>query len=40
MSNLLDRYRPTDQHCEPVECEALVDSGAAELALPVEMVET
>jgi clan AA aspartic protease len=39
MRNLLDRYRPEPARGEDVECEALVDSGAAELALPAEIVE-
>jgi len=39
MSNLLDRYRPEEEHGTEVECEALVDTCAAELALPAEIVE-
>ena len=39
MSNLLDRYRPEQERGEPVECEVMVDCGAAELALPAELVE-
>ena len=30
---------PEDERGEDIECEALVDSGAAELALPAEMIE-
>ncbi len=37
--NWQNRYLPPDRHGEEVECEALVDSGAAELALPVEVIE-
>ena len=40
MRNLLDRYRPEGERGEEVECNAMVGSGAAELALPVEIVET
>ena len=32
-------YLPPDRHGEEIECEALVDSGAAELALPVQVIE-
>ena len=39
MSNLLDRYRPEQERGDTVECEVMVDCGAAELALPVELVE-
>ena len=39
MSNLLDRYRPEQERGKTVECEIMVDCGAAELALPVELVE-
>ena len=37
--NWQNRYLPPDKQGEEVECEALVDSGAAELALPVEVIE-
>lgn len=39
MSNLLDRYRPEQERGDTVECEVMVDCGAAELALPAELVE-
>jgi len=39
MSNLLDRYRPEQERGVDVECEAMVACGAAELALPAEIVE-
>lgn len=39
MRNLLNRYRPEADRGEDVECEVTVDSGAAELALPAEIVE-
>ncbi len=39
MRNLLDRYRPEQDRGVDVECEAMVDSGATELALPAEIVE-
>jgi clan AA aspartic protease len=37
--NYLNRYLPSEQRGEDVECEAVVDSGAVELALPAELVE-
>lgn len=37
--NWQNRYLPPDKQGEEIECEALVDSGAAELALPVEVIE-
>jgi len=37
--NWQNRYLPADQRGEEVQCEALVDSGAAEFALPVEILE-
>ena len=37
--NWQNRYLPPDKQGQEVECEALVDSGAAELALPVEVIE-
>jgi len=40
LRNLFNPYLPEAEHGEEVECEAMVDSGAAELALPAEIVET
>ena len=37
--NWQNRYLPADKQGEEVACEALVDSGTAELALPVEVIE-
>lgn len=37
--NWQNRYLPPEKQGQEVECEALVDSGAAELALPVELIE-
>jgi clan AA aspartic protease len=37
--NWQNRYLPPDRQGREVQCEALVDSGAAELALPIEMIE-
>jgi hypothetical protein len=37
--NWENRYLPTDRRGEQVQCEALVDSGAAEFALPVDILE-
>lgn len=39
LRNYLNRYLPEPQRGEDVECEAIVDSGAAELALPADVVE-
>ena len=39
LRNYLNRYLPEQQRGEDVECEAIVDSGAAELALPAHLVE-
>lgn len=39
MKNLLDDYVAAADRGEEVECDALVDSGAAELALPADIVE-
>lgn len=39
LKNWQNRFLPEDKQGEDVECEALVDSGAAELALPVEIIE-
>ncbi len=36
--NWQNRYLPVDKQGEEVECLALVDSGAAELALPAEII--
>ncbi len=40
VSNWQNRFLPSDQRGQDVECDAIVDSGAAELALPIEMIET
>ncbi len=37
--NWQNRYLPPDKQGEEVECMALVDSGAAELPLPAEIIE-
>ncbi len=37
--NWQNRYLPVDKQGEEVECMALVDSGAVELALPVEIID-
>ena len=37
--NWQNRYLPVDKQGEEVECMALVDSGAAELALPAEIID-
>ena len=37
IKNWQNRYLPPEKQGEDVECEALVDSGAAELALPIEL---
>jgi clan AA aspartic protease len=39
LSNWQNKFLPEDRRGEDVECHALVDSGAAELALPAEVVE-
>jgi len=39
MRNLLNQYLPPADRGEEVQCEVMVDSGAAELALPAEIVE-
>ncbi|MFH1731197.1 MAG: retroviral-like aspartic protease family protein [Planctomycetota bacterium] len=39
LSNWQNRFLPEEQRGEDIECEALVDSGAAELALPADLVE-
>lgn len=37
--NWQNRYLPAERQGEEVACEALVDTGAAELALPAERIE-
>ena len=37
--NWQNRYLPSDRQGKEIECEALVDSPAAEFALPVELLE-
>ena len=37
--NWQNRYLAAERRGEEVQCEAMVDSGAAELALPVELLE-
>lgn len=37
--NWQNRFLPEDRRGEDVACDALVDSGAAELALPAEIIE-
>ena len=37
--NWQNRFLPPDRQGEEISCEALVDSGAAELALPVNLLE-
>jgi len=39
LRNWQNRFLPEDQRGQDVECDALVDSGAAELALPAEIIE-
>ncbi len=39
MTNFLNEYLPAAERGEEVECQITVDSGAAELALPAEVVE-
>lgn len=39
LRNLLNDYLPESERGEDVECEAMVDTGAAELALPADLVE-
>ena len=34
-----NRFLPLDKQGEEISCEALVDSGAAELALPADLIE-
>ena len=37
--NWQNRYLPAEGRGEEIQCEALADSGAAELALPAELIE-
>ena len=37
--NWQNRYLPAGRRGKEIKCEALVDSGAAELALPAELIE-
>ena len=39
LKNWQDRFFPLEKRTQTIECEALVDSGAAELALPEEIME-
>lgn len=39
LRNWQNKFLPQDRRGEDVECDALVDSGAAELALPADIVE-
>jgi len=39
LRNWQNRFLPEDRQGEDVECGALVDSGAAELSLPAELIE-
>jgi len=39
MRNIFNDYLPDAEQGETVECEGIVDSGAAELALPADTVE-
>ena len=39
LRNWQNRFLPADQRGEDVECDAMVDSGAAELALPADIIE-
>lgn len=39
LRNWQNRFLPADQQGEDVECDALVDCGAIDLCLPVELVE-
>ncbi len=38
LKNWQNRFLPEDKRGEDITCDALVDSGAAELALPVEII--
>lgn len=37
--NWQNRFTPPNEQGEEISCDALVDSGAAELALPVDLIE-
>ena len=37
--NWQNQFLPPEEHGEELECDALVDTGAVELALPMELVE-
>ena len=37
--NWQNRFLPPEKQGEEIQCEALVDSGSAELAIPTEMIE-
>ncbi len=37
--NWQNRFLPLDKQGKEISCEALVDSGAAELALPIDLIE-
>ncbi len=37
MSNMFNSYLPLEAHGADITCEILVDTGAAELAIPVEL---
>lgn len=39
LKNWQNKFLPADQRGEDVECDVLVDSGAAELALPADLIE-
>lgn len=39
IKNWQNRYLPIEKQGEEIECEALVDSGAAELSIPTEFIE-
>ena len=39
LNNWQNRFLPPEKQAGAIACEALVDSGAAELALPEEIVE-
>lgn len=39
LKNWQNKFLPEEQRGEDIECDALVDSGAVELALPAELIE-
>ncbi|MEM6655550.1 MAG: clan AA aspartic protease [Planctomycetota bacterium] len=39
LRNWQNQFLPPEQHGQEVECDAIVDSGAVQLALPEEVVE-